>query len=179
MLSPAHETPWNFKKLDVLGAANSFQPLTAGRCYHIAPDSLIQSEVWDHPSAQSRSKPERNKIYGSESKLCCRVMPGEMRETRATSKIQFTWGKLVGLGGKGTRIWVCPSPKRHEHPQATYSFLNGSQAQIAHHCLEPELSGERGRKKREGGVSFGTLYGIINTKAEINLCRKELSFLLG
>lgn len=157
----------------------SFQPLTAGRCYHIAPDSLIQSEVWDHPSAPSRSKPERNKIYGSESKLCCRVMPGEMRETRATSKIQFTWGKLVGLGGKGTRIWVCPSPKRHEHPQATYSFLNGSQAQIAHHCLEPELSGERGRKKREGGVSFGTLYGIINTKAEINLCRKELSFLLG
>lgn len=74
-----------------------------------------------------------------------------------------------------------------DRPRATYSFLNESQAQIAHHCLEPELPGEGGKggagrereKKREGRFRFGTLYGIINSKAEISLCRKDLSFVLG
>lgn len=37
----------------------------------------------------------------------------------------------------------------------------------------------RRERKREGRVSPGTLYSIINSKAEINLCRKYLSFLLG
>lgn len=63
-----------------------------------------------------------------------------------------------------------------DHPPATYSFLNESQAQIAHHCLEPELPGEGERERR---IRFGSLYGIINSKAEISLCRKDASFLLG
>lgn len=68
-------------------------------------------------------------------------------------------------------------------PHATYSFLNESQAQIAHHCLEPELPREEGtegrtewvgeREERER-IRVGTLCGIINSKAEISLCRKDL-----
>lgn len=44
------------------------------------------------------------------------------------------------------------SPEMYDCPDATYSFLNESQAQIAHHCLEPELPGERrgGRAEGEG-----------------------------
>lgn len=47
-------------------------------------------------------------------------------------------------------VWFkCILPFPHEmcdHPHATYSFLNESQAQIAHHCLEPELPGEGGKE---------------------------------
>lgn len=63
-----------------------------------------------------------------------------------------------------------PSVRR---PCATYGSLNGSQAQIAHRCLEPELPGEGERERR---IRFGTLRGVINSKVEISLCRKDLSF---
>lgn len=45
------------------------------------------------------------------------------------------------------------SPEMHRdavsvrRPCATYGSLNGSQAQIAHHCLEPELPGEGEREE--------------------------------
>lgn len=46
------------------------------------------------------------------------------------------------------------SPEICDRPHATYSFLNESQAQIAHLCLEPELPGEEGKAgggREEGG----------------------------
>lgn len=75
-------------------------------------------------------------------------------------------------------------------PHATYSFLNESQAQIAHHCLEPELPREEGREERtewagerkerqRERIKFGTLCGTVNSKLEISLCRNELRFLPG
>lgn len=64
-------------------------------------------------------------------------------------------GNCLGGGMEGSKIWICPSPKRHDYPHATYSFLNGSQAQIAHHCLEPELSGEAGKEERKEGEKEG------------------------
>lgn len=38
--------------------------------------------------------------------------------------------------------------------------------------------GER-EKERERRIRFGTLDGIINSKVETSLCRKDLGFLLG
>lgn len=69
-------------------------------------------------------------------------------------------GETAWDGGmEGSKIWICPSPKRHDYYysflNATYSSLNGSQAQIAHHCLEPELSGEAGKEERKEGEKEG------------------------
>lgn len=69
-------------------------------------------------------------------------------------------GKLPGMGA-----WKAPKfgfalPPRDTITttvflNATYSSLNGSQAQIAHHCLEPELSGEAGKEERKEGEKEG------------------------
>lgn len=49
---PYAELHWSFKKLDVLGAANSFRPLIAGTGYRITTGLFIHSE-WNMGPALS------------------------------------------------------------------------------------------------------------------------------